>query len=179
MDTEQNNATSDVLGNITSFDAMSILRVIIERHKELRGEICKIAKELLGDVDPDDIASDVNYELNSIEVEELWHRSGATSYGYKDPSEESWVMFEEVLEPFIDTMEKYQKMGLTKDAKSYCIGIIRGIQEYETTSNSEFKDWAVDAPNEYIDTVLEKWKVEKPSQSDIAEVEWIINNESS
>ena len=67
-------------------------------------------------------------------------------------------------------------MKPVQDSKNYCIGIIKGIQEYEATSTSEFKDWAVDAPNHYIDTVLEKWKESKPSQMDIDEVVMIINS---
>ena len=41
----------------------------------------------------------------------------------------------------------------------------------KTISNSQFKDWATDVPNEYIDVILNKWKGSKPSPKDVAEVE--------
>lgn len=43
-------------------------------------------------------------------------------------------------------------------AKNYCIGILRGICEFENESTSEYKDWAVDAPAECPERVLGEWK---------------------
>jgi hypothetical protein len=173
---KKNDNINKILENITSMDALKILSSIIERHSELHDEIVQIANELLCDINFNDIAFDVRNNLDGIEVEELWERSGSKRYGYVDVSEESWVMFEEALEPFLNEMEKYQKMGLEKEAKNYCIGIINGIKDYDVNSNSEFKDWAVDAPSEYVDRVFEKWKSAKPLASDVAEVKLVIEN---
>lgn len=171
MDAKQNKKANDILNNITSYDAKSILRIILERHAELTDEIYLIAMELLSDVNSEDIAIDVFNELNSIQVEELWDRSGATRYGYVDSTEEAQIMFEEAIALFISEMHKCQKMGLTKAAKYYCIGIIKGILKYDKTSVSEFKDWAVDIPYVYIETVFEEWMKGNPSQCEITEVE--------
>lgn len=112
--------------------------------------------------------------MDQLEVEELWDRSGNTRYGYVDPSEEAWVMFEEALTTFVDEMKKYQKLGMLLEAKNYCIGIIKGIQEFERESKSEFKDWAIDAPAEYIVRIMKEWKVAHLDSKDIAEVEGIV-----
>ena len=173
---KKNANINKILENITPMDALKILSSIIGRHSELHDEIVQIANELLCDININDIAFDVRNNLDGIEVEELWERSGSKRYAYVDVSEESWVMFEEALEPFLNEMEKYQKMGLEKESKNYCIGIINGIKDYDANSNSEFKDWAVDAPSEYVDRVFEKWKLAKPLASDIAEVKSVIEN---
>lgn len=120
------------------------------------------------------IAVDVMHALDCIEVEDLWDRSGSKRYGYVDPSEESWVMFEETLIPFLNTMAKYQKIGLTKEAKDYCVGIILGIQRFEADSRSEFKDWAIDAPQHFMGEVFEKWKNGSPGEDEIAQVRAIL-----
>lgn len=59
-------------------------------------------------------------------------------------------------------------------AKKYCIGIIKGIQKYEQESKSEFKNWANDAPVEYVDTILHEWKEGNLDSTDIAEVEGLV-----
>lgn len=165
---------SDILDSITSADAMTILRILMARNKELKGEIRKIALEVLSDTNPAKIAVDVMDALDCIEVEELWDRSGSKRYGYVDASEESWEMFEEALLPFLNTMTKYQKIGLTKEAKDYCVGIILGIQRFEADSRSEFKDWAIDAPQHFMGEVFEKWKNGSPGEDEIAQVRAIL-----
>ncbi|MGE5633203.1 MAG: hypothetical protein ACM3TR_19220 [Caulobacteraceae bacterium] len=130
--------------------------------------------KVLNDADSDDIAFAVYNELDRLEVETLWDRSGTTRNGHVEPSEEAWVMFEEALKPFADKIKKYQKIGMFLEAKNYCIGIIKGIQEYECKSQSEFKNWAVDAPAEYKSKILNEWKEGHPDLHDVAEVEEII-----
>ena len=64
MDIDKNKVINNVLENISPNDALGILKVIIDRHKELKDEICKIATELLSNVNSAEIASDVDNELN-------------------------------------------------------------------------------------------------------------------
>jgi enamine deaminase RidA (YjgF/YER057c/UK114 family) len=78
-------------------------------------------------VDIKDIASLVYFDLDSIEVEEVWDRSGRTRNGYVEPTEMAFQMFEEALEPFLEEMKKYLKLSMFVEAKEYCMGILRGI----------------------------------------------------
>ena len=80
-------------------------------------------------------------------------RSGRTRYGYVDPGDAAWEMFEEALNPFIDEMKKNQKRALPAVAKTYCIGIIKGLWRFDEESVSDFIDWVTDAPREYVHTV--------------------------
>lgn len=157
MDMDNRNS-NDVFKIITSREAMLVLHRFMKEHEEYIPEIREIALELITDVDPDKIAEDVRNTLECLQVEDLWDRSGKTGYGYVEPSEEAWVMFEEALYPYIDAMEKYQKYGLDSLAKTYCIGIIQGVKDYDSSSVSEFKDWAVDVPYEFIDKVFQEWR---------------------
>jgi len=38
------------------------------------------------------------------------------------------------------------------------MGILRGIDIYLKTSQSEFKDWATDSPGVFFDDILDDWK---------------------
>lgn len=175
METDGNNKSKrDILKDINPSDALNILNILIEEDSRLEDKIYQIVVKMLSEVDSDDIAFEVYNELDRLEVEELWDRSGKTRHGYVEPFEEAWMMLEEVLEPFVEDIKKYQKLGMSMEAKNYCIGIIKGIQEYERESKSEFKNWAIDAPAEYIARILNKWKEGNPDSKDIAEVEGIV-----
>jgi hypothetical protein len=147
-----------VFNHITSEDALGILRTLAEEDKNITRKIERIAKEYQRGVDPDGIASDVYFELDHLEVEELWDRSGRTRHGYVDPADMAWEMFEEALEPFLEEMRKYQKLSMAVEAKNYCMGILKGIYRFEKESYSEFIDWAGDAPRECFETILDEWK---------------------
>ena len=150
--------------------------ILLKENPDLEDKIFKIADQILENVDSENIMEDVYYELNKLDVEELWDRSGKTRYGYVEPYEESWNMIDEVLEPFIDEMHKYQERAMFIEAKEHCIGIIRGIHKFRNSS-SEFLNWAVDAPEEKIISVFDEWKEGKPSEEDIAEISQIMKEE--
>ena len=58
------------------------------------------AEKLLGPVDPDEIAEDVFFALESIDVHELWDRSGSHSDGYTSPEYMAMEMVEEEIDQF-------------------------------------------------------------------------------
>ncbi|MCL2321409.1 MAG: hypothetical protein FWC47_04795 [Oscillospiraceae bacterium] len=163
-----------IIESLSPDEAYTALMILLRENPDLKNKIFKIAEEILCDVDPEDIMDEVYSELNDLEVEELWDRSGENRYGYVDPGDESWVMMDEVLDPYIDEMKKYQERAMSIEAKQYCIGIIRGIRKYKIESHSEFLNWAVDAPEEKIQSVFGEWKDGNPSIEDVAEVSQIL-----
>jgi hypothetical protein len=164
----------DLLDSINPEDALYVLKVLMNEDRKISDRILQILMERLHELDSYEITMDLYYQLDQLEVEELWDRSGSTRYGYVEPSEEAWVMFEEVIEPFVDEMKKYQKLGMPLQAKKYCTGIIKGIQKYEQESESEFKNWATDVPSDYVDRIMDEWKEGNPDPNDIAEVEGLL-----
>ena len=148
----------DIFAEISADDAFAILSCLAKKDPKIANRIEQIAMDYLSDVDIKDIASQVYIELDSIEVEELWDRSGRTRNGYIEPEETAFQMFEEALEPFFDEMRKYQNLSMFAEAKNYCIAILKGICKFENKSTSEYKDWAVDAPTECFEQVLDEWK---------------------
>ena len=121
-------------------------------------------------VDADDIAGDVFSSLDILDYDDLNGRAGRTRHGYVEPDQAAWDLFEEALAPFINEMAKNHMRALPVVAKTYCIGIIKGLQRYGESSVSDLSDWLQDAPGEYIDTVVDEWKKGNPSDVDVAEV---------
>jgi hypothetical protein len=167
-------SNKDILEIIRPDDALQILRQLVKQSNEMREKIQQLAMEILSDVDSESITDDVYFELDGLDVEELWERSGKTRHGYVDPVDEAFEMFEEVIKPFIDEMKRYQKMGLNKEAKNYCIGIIKGILKFDEESDSEFSEWAVDIPSEYLSIVVDEWKKDNPSADELKEIVGLI-----
>ena len=146
------------LDAISGIDAIAILRVLADRDKKLSQEIDVIAKDLLGDVSMDEVADCVQAELESLAVEDVWDRSGRRRDGYVDTGDTAWQMFEAALEPFREEMAKYQQLSMPKQAEAVCLGLLKGVYDFQWYSKTEFKDWAVDAPGEYFWIYLEEWK---------------------
>lgn len=149
---------SKVLESITDSDARSILKLLAERDDKLVEVIDATARELLDQVDTEDVAMDVQMELELLDVEEVWDRSGATRDGYVDSGDAAWQMFEEALKPFEDAAEKYKRLSMSTQARSCCEGILKGIYDFHRDSSTEYKNWAVDAPSEVFGQILDEWK---------------------
>ena len=159
--------TRNILAEISADDAFAILKRLAKDDLKVANRIEQIAIDYLCDVDIEDIASQVYFDLDSIKVEEVWNRSGRTRNGYVEPTEMAFQMFEDALDPFIEEMKKYQKLSMFAEAKEYCIGILKGICRFENESSSEYIDWAVDAPMEYFGQVLDEWKKGQKGVTDV------------
>ena len=159
---------------ISSDDAFDILRHLAREDQKIAKRIEQIALEYLEDVDIEDIAFEVYYALDHIEVEEVWDRSGNTRDGYVDPTEMAWQIFEDALDPFCEELRKCHRLSMYAEAKKHCLGILEGIYKFEKESTSGYKDWAVDAPREFFEQVLKEWKSGQNNPKDVAEVEDFI-----
>jgi len=149
---------ANTLESITGADALAILEVLAARNENLAQEIDAVAKELFSHVDIDEVAANVQMELESLHVEDIWDRSGAGRDGYVDPGDAALEMFDEALKPFQDEVDKYRRLAMLQEADLACRGILKGIYDFHKESSTEYKQWAVDAPCEYFGIVLDDWK---------------------
>jgi hypothetical protein len=131
----------DFIQSLNADETSKILQTLLEENPDLLKKIYNSALRVVGDINEDAIIDEVYHELNALDVETLYSRSGKTRYGYNDPHEAAWEMFEETLYPFINEMGKNQQRILPDVAKTYCIGIIKGLWKYEEKSFFDFKDW--------------------------------------
>jgi len=164
----------NILDQITANDALSILINLANQDKEYKIKIEQLALEYLEEIDMEDVASDVYDCLTFLDVDDLYSSSGSNRYGYVDPNERAWEMFEEALESFEKQLKKYYKLSMFNAAKIYCMGILKGIFMYDKKGESEFADWVTDAPGENFNRILDDWKKEQKNPADIAEMEDFI-----
>jgi hypothetical protein len=164
-----------ILEQLTTDQALAVLKTLSEQNKEYKQKIEQLAREFLKKVDLEEVASDVHNSLIGLDVDDLYGSSGPSRYGYVDPNERSWEMFEEALEPFEEQLKKYHALSMFDEAKLYCKGILTGIYNYEKEGASEFADWVTDAPCENFHRILDDWKKQQKNSSDITEMEKFIS----
>jgi len=164
----------NILDKINPDVAFAILEILAREDTSIAKRIEKIAMEQLREIDVDDIASQLYFELDSIPVEDVWENSGSTRYGYVEPTELAWEMFEEALEPFLEELKKYQGLSMDVEVKKCCMGILKGIYKFEKESNSEYKDWAVDAPKDFFRSVQSDWKKSSKNKKDVQKMEEFV-----
>ena len=149
----------NIFEKISPDEALIILKRLYKTDLVLKNKIIDLALELFKGVDSNKICADVFFALDGIDVHELWDRSGTTRDGYASPEEMSMEMFEEALEPFSQEMRRLLDLKMDEEAKDYCMGILRGIYQYHKDSKSEFKDWAIDLPEERFGDIVREWSI--------------------
>jgi hypothetical protein len=165
-----------IFDNISPHEALEIIRQLAETDKRLKKKIIELAENLIGAVNVDEICEAVFDSLDEIDVHELWDRAGPNRDDYISPEEMSVEMFEEAIEPYVQEMYRMLDLKLHQDAKSYCMGILKGIYQYHEDSTSEFKNWATDIPEETFGSVLSAWG-EKSKIKDKKEIKSFIQEE--
>ena len=167
----------EIIDHLSPTDALSIVRTLAASDEQLARRIAEMAIDHLSKVDPEEVAAVLYYELDALEVEEVWDRAGRTRYGYVEPGEAADQMIEEVLEPFLEELRKYQQLGMPVEARRLCMGLLAGFCRFEHESTSKFKDWAPDAPSSFAWTVVDAWKDGAPSRADVKVVKAFIEDE--
>lgn len=168
-----------ILDKLSGEEALIILRRIADNNPKIAKQIEEEAEQLLKKIDLEEVCEDVYSALDGIDVEELWDRSGASRYGYSSPEDMAVEMMEEELEPYNEQVFKYLELGMTKEAKLYCMGVLKGIYQYEQESKSEFKDWAADVAGECFGYLLEEWKTRTNNKDDFKEMGKFLKKECS
>lgn len=164
---------------INEHQASQVIKALLDNNPDFLKKVYDIAVQVVGNVDTEEIADNVYYALDVLDIEMLSGRAGRTRYGYVEPTEAAWEIFEEAITPFIDEMKKSQQRALPAVAKSHCVGIVKGLIRYGEDSSSDLKEWVSDAPNEYVYTVIQEWERGNPPGIDIAEVMEIVKEEKA
>ena len=148
------------------------IEILLELCKDsaLAERIVAMANTDLSDVDADEVADEVFRSLNSIQVEDLWDNSGKTHWGYQEPTEVAFGMLEDEVRNYIQEMEKYYSLGMKREEKEYCKGIISGLLQYGQDGHNEFRDWCPDDPYTIAENIIYDWKQDH-SAEEIEEIQ--------
>ncbi len=148
----------ELISKLTPEQALRVVYNLCEKGGDLRLAVLEEARNLLGGFDVEEIAEEVFFALDSLDVEDLWDRSGPRRDGYTAPEEAGFEMVEEELKSFSEQVIIYHELGMLSEEGTYCMGVILGFYRYEHESKSEFSKWAVDVPLECTGFLLDEWR---------------------
>lgn len=171
------NDPQKIINNLSPEDALVILQQLAAQDEKLAAQIASLVLAYLSDVDAEEIAESLRYELEGLTPEEVWDRAGNTRYGYVETGEAAEQMIEEVLEPYLGEMRKYHKIGFAWEAQQMCQGLLLGIYDFEHQSKSEFKDWAVDSSLYFAHEILTVWLEGEVEMQNRQEMQAFIEDE--
>ena len=169
----------NLIDKISPNEALTILKQLAKADKIIEKKIIGIADGIIRNVDVEEICEEVFFVLDGIDVHELWDRSGSTSYGYISPEEMAVEMMEEELDSFNQEVIRLCELNMQKEAKLYCMGVLKGIYKYAHESKSEFKDWAADVPGECFSYLVDEWKKRSKNNTEIKEMNSFLKKECS
>jgi len=169
----------NLIDKIPPNEALTILQQLAKTDKRIEQKIMEIAEDIIRDVDVEEICEEVFFVLDEIDVHDLWDRSGPTTYGYISPEEMAAEMMEEKLDPFNQEVIRLCELNMQKEAKLYCMGVLKGIYKYAHESKSEFKDWAADVPGECFSYLVDEWKKRSKNDAEIKEMNSFLKKECS
>jgi hypothetical protein len=116
----------EIIDHPSPTDALTILKTLARDDEHLAARIAEIAAVHLSDVEPEEVAFELYDELSFLEVEEVWDRAGPTRHGYVDPGEAADQMIEEVIDPYLEELKKYQELGMNVEVNRMCMGLLLG-----------------------------------------------------
>jgi hypothetical protein len=86
-------------------------------------------------------------------------------------------MAREVVEPFLQDLKKYQRLGMCVQANQTIMGLLSGLCRFETESENEFKDWAMGVSGTLAREVLAAWQAGSPSREDGRQIRAFVTQE--
>jgi len=172
-----NDSDKSQLKFIEALSREASIEILLELCKDnaLAERIVAMVKSDLSDVDADEVADEVFLCLNSIQVEDLWDNSGKTHWGYQEPTEVAFEMLEDEVRFYIQEMERYYSLGMKREEKEYCKGILSGLCRYGESGDNEFRDWCPDDPYTIAENIIYDWK-KKHTAEEVDEIQAVYDS---
>lgn len=140
-----------ILSYLGPEDGKQVLLALVGRHPDLASEVAELVEEVLGKMSLERVAADVLEGIANLEILDMGKRSGRQPFGYVGPGEAAGKMVEEVIEPFVDRIERCAAMGLHEAALEVCRGVLLGLYRAERCDQSEVVAWIANGLADFAD----------------------------
>jgi hypothetical protein len=124
------NRKTSALDALAPHEKAAVLEHLLAAQPELREPAEAFAVSLVSDEDRSAVANDVEDALQSADIDEINGRAGhQPGRGYVDPGEAADEILDEMLDPFIDDLERRARLGLNPAAAELAAGILLGLYQ--------------------------------------------------
>ena len=156
-------ATVDgVLERLTLDEVASVLRILLDKHPNLKREAEEIAAGVVSSPSVEAIADDVCFGVTSLDMDDLNDRAGKHSWGYVEPAEAAEELLGEAVADYIDDMKRRMDLGLDVAAEAVCVGIVLGLFRASSKESGGVIEWAPDFPADHASYVIETYLAKYP-----------------
>lgn len=156
-------ATVDgVMERLTLVEVASVLRILLDKHPNLKREAEEIAAGVVSSPSVEDIADDVCFDVTSLDMDDLNDRAGKQSWGYVEPGEAAEELLGEAVDEYIDDMKRRMDLGFDEAAEAVCAGIVLGLFRATSNESGAVIEWAPDFPAEHASYVIEEYLAKYP-----------------
>lgn len=148
----------NILSQLKGREALLILQELVRERPELEKRIQELAHNQLEGVEVEDVAEEVFYDLESLQIEELWEDEDLNGHECIEPHDIMEEMLSNTILHHVEEMNRYLSLDMGKEARDYCLGIIIGLNQYEKESIALINNWSLETPRYFITEILEEWK---------------------
>ncbi len=150
----QDKKDARILSYLGAEDGKQVLLALVAGHPDLASEVTELVEEVLGRMSLERVADDVLEGIANLEILDMGKRSGRQPFGYVGPGEAAGEMVEEVIEPFVDRIERCVAMGFHEAALELCRGVLLGLYRAERCDATEVGAWIPDGFSEFADAPI-------------------------
>lgn len=116
------------LDKLTGGECSLLLTSLLGAHPDLREEAEHLALALLADIDADEVAESIEWELRAADLDQLASRAGRVrGRGYVHENEAAAEILEELLQPALDDLARRAGLGLEDAAGRIGLGLLSGL----------------------------------------------------
>lgn len=143
---------TSVLSACDDAERASVLAALVEHDPSLRQRAEEFARRHLATVEIPAVADTVTDALLQLGTEDLANRAGPRRHGYVEPNEAAWQLLEQVLDPWIDDLNRRAQLGLHGAAVDLGNALLHALvcaeERAEQTNDCLLREWAPDFPAE-------------------------------
>ncbi|MCL2337679.1 MAG: hypothetical protein FWC60_09690 [Firmicutes bacterium] len=171
---EENNRNNQ-LKFVKALNRESALEILVRlcEEEDLAERIVAMAKASLTGFNAGTVADEVFGSLNSIQVEDLWDNDGQMRWCHQAPTD--YEMLTSTLAGYLQQMEQLRNLGMIKEEKEYCKGILYGLLQYAEDGDNEFHEAVPDDPYTLAEDIVYEWK-KCHTAEDIKEIQAVYDS---
>lgn len=150
-------ARSTAVNALTATEKAELLDALLTARPDLRGQAEELATRRLSTVDPIGVADGVASALLFVEIDELNDRAGhQPGIGYVHPVDAAAEILDELLQPFLDDLQRHARLGMTAAATETAVGILHGLHRCRDGGSGSLLEYSPDFSDERAAQVVQQ-----------------------
>ena len=147
------------LSELDPLVARRVLQNLLEMQPDLMAVVAELTEQILKSPRMEDLAEEIEGELNQISSGDIYLNSGRTWRGYREPEEGAAELLSEAINPYFERVQELFRKKDEQNALIMCKAIIWALYRLKHSDCfSEIEEYADDYPEETADWAARLWR---------------------